>query len=93
MKIDAELRPRFEYLHGFGNLLAENQEASGFISQRTRLNAKYKNEYLNFYVSIQDIRVWGDVPQLNRADRNGFGLNQAWAELLLNDQFSLKLGR
>lgn len=93
VKIDAELRPRFEYRHGFGTLFPENTDASAFVSQRTRLNAGYKNEYLDFYLSVQDIRVWGDVPQLNRADRNGFGVHQAWGELLFSPEFSLKLGR
>ncbi|VAW14039.1 hypothetical protein MNBD_BACTEROID03-914 [hydrothermal vent metagenome] len=93
VKIDAEVRPRFEYRHGFGTLFPNNADASAFVSQRTRLNAGYKNEYLNFYLSVQDIRVWGDVRQLNRADRNGFGVHQAWGELLFTPEFSLKLGR
>lgn len=93
VKIDAELRPRFEYRHGFGSLFPNNTDASAFVSQRTRLNAGFKNDYLNFYLSLQDIRVWGDVPQLNRADRNGFGVHQAWGELLFTPEFSLKLGR
>ncbi|MFS4491649.1 alginate export family protein [Maribacter sp. 2308TA10-17] len=93
VKIDAELRPRFEYRHGFGSLFPNNTDASAFVSQRTRLNAGYKNDYLNFYLSVQDIRVWGDVPQLNRADRNGFGIFQAWGELLFSPETSLKLGR
>lgn len=93
VKIDAELRPRFEYRHGFGSLFPDNTDASAFVSQRTRLNAGYKNDYLDFYLSVQDIRVWGDVPQLNRADRNGFGVHQAWGELLFTPEFSLKLGR
>lgn len=93
VKIDAEVRPRFEYRHGFGTLFPNNADASAFVSQRTRLNTGYKNEYLDFYLSVQDIRVWGDVPQLNRADRNGFGVHQAWGELLFTPEFSLKLGR
>ncbi|WP_420601785.1 alginate export family protein [Flagellimonas sp.] len=93
VKVDAELRPRFEFRHGFQSLFPDDADPSAFISQRTRLNAAYKNEYLNFYLSVQDIRVWGDVPQLNRADRNGFGVHQAWGELLFSPEFSLKLGR
>ena len=93
LKIEAELRPRFEYRHGFGTLFPDNADASAFISQRTRLNTGFKKDYLNFYLSVQDIRVWGDVAQLNRADRNGFGVHQAWGELLFTPDFSLKLGR
>ncbi|WP_133067238.1 hypothetical protein [Flagellimonas pacifica] len=58
VKVDAELRPRFEFRHGFQSLFPDNADPSAFVSQRTRLNAGYKNEYLNFYLSVQDIRVW-----------------------------------
>lgn len=93
LKIEGEIRPRFEYLHGFGTLFPDNVDASAFISQRTRLNTSFEKEYLKFYLSVQDIRVWGDVPQLNRADRNGLGVFQAWGELLFSPNLSLKLGR
>ncbi|WP_276392170.1 alginate export family protein [Eudoraea chungangensis] len=92
-KLDAEIRPRFEYRHGFGTLFPNNADPSGFVSQRTRLNTTYQNEYLHFYVSVQDIRVWGDVPQLNKADNNGLGLFQAWGEILFSNEMSLRLGR
>ncbi|CAM1333068.1 alginate export family protein [Tenacibaculum aestuariivivum] len=93
LKVDAEIRPRTEYRHGFKTLIPNNTDAAIFTSQRTRLNFTHSIEKLNFYVSVQDIRVWGDVPQLNSADNNGLSLHQAWAKLLLNNNFSLKLGR
>ncbi|WP_074407090.1 MULTISPECIES: alginate export family protein [Aquimarina] len=93
LKIDAEVRPRFEYRHGFKTLFPDDADPATFVSQRTRLNAGYKMEKLNFYVSLQDVRVWGDVPQLNTADKNGFSLHQAWGEILFNPNISLKLGR
>ncbi len=93
LTIDAEVRPRFEYRHGFKTLFPDDVDPATFISQRTRFNARYKNDQLNFYLSTQDIRVWGDVPQLNTADKNGFGVYQAWGEILFNPNLSLKLGR
>ncbi len=93
VKVDAELRPRFEYRHGFKTLFPDNTDAAAFISQRTRLNAGYTDETLDFYLSVQDIRVWGDVPQLNNADRNGLGIHQAWGALRFTPEISLKLGR
>ncbi|WP_109097303.1 alginate export family protein [Aquimarina sp. AU58] len=93
LKIDAEVRPRFEYRHGFKTLFPNDADPATFVSQRTRLNAGYKTEKLNFYVSLQDVRVWGDVPQLNTADKNGFSVQQAWGEILFNPNISLKLGR
>ncbi|MCT4698553.1 alginate export family protein [Tenacibaculum haliotis] len=93
LKIDAEIRPRVEYRHGYKTLFPNNANAALFTSQRTRLNFSQSIEKLNFYVSIQDVRVWGDVPQLNSADNNGLSLHQAWAEILLDANYSLKLGR
>ena len=91
--VDAQLRPRFEYRHGYKTLFLDNTNPAAFVSQRTRLNFGYKTEKLHFYLSGQDVRVWGDVPQLNVADENGFSLHQAWAEILLASEFSLKVGR
>jgi hypothetical protein len=93
LKIDAEIRPRTEYRHGFKTLFPDNTKAGIFTSQRTRLNFSHSIEKLNFYVSLQDVRVWGDVPQLNNADNSGLSIHQAWGELLLDSNFSLKLGR
>lgn len=93
LTIDAEVRPRFEYRHGFKTLFPDDADPAAFVSQRTRLNAGYIMEKLNFCVSMQDVRVWGDVPQLNTADKNGFSVHQAWGEILFNPNISLKLGR
>jgi len=93
LKIDAELRPRFEYRHGFKTLFPDNTDPAAFVSQRTRLNAGFKNEKLNFYLSLQDVRVWGDVPQLNTSDSNGLSIHQAWGEIHFDSNFALKVGR
>ncbi len=91
--LDAELRPRFEYRHGYKTLFPDDTDPAAFISQRTRLNAFYSDETLTFYLSAQDIRVWGDVPQTNISDKNGVGIHQAWGEMKFTPEFSVKLGR
>ncbi|MCM4171487.1 hypothetical protein DHD32_08350 [Arenibacter sp. TNZ] len=91
--LDAELRPRFEYRHGYKTLFPDNVDPAAFVSQRTRLNTAYEIEKLSFYLSLQDVRTWGDVPQLNTADKNGFGIHQAWGEIQLDPHFFLKVGR
>lgn len=93
LTVDAELRPRMEYRHGFKTLFPDSENPAAFVSQRTRLNAGFTTEKLNFYLSMQDVRVWGDVPQLNSSDKNGLGIHQAWGEIFFDEKFSLKLGR
>ncbi|MCK0144472.1 alginate export family protein [Arenibacter sp. F26102] len=93
LTIDAELRPRFEYRHGFKTLFPDNEDPASFVSQRTRLNTNYEIDKLSFYLSLQDVRIWGDVPQLNSSDKNGVGLHQAWGKIQLAPNFSLKVGR
>ncbi|GGW48024.1 alginate export family protein [Arenibacter certesii] len=91
--LDTQLRPRTEYRHGFKTLFPDNADAALFVSQRTRLNADYKMEGLTLYLSLQDVRVWGDVPQLNISDKNGIGIHQAWGEVSLNNAISFRVGR
>lgn len=93
IKISAEIRPRYEFRHGYKTLIPDNARAAHFVSQRTRLNAYYSNSAFKAYLSIQDVRVWGDVGQLNIKDANGFGVHEAWGEIKIIDQLSLKIGR
>lgn len=93
VKISAEVRPRYEMRHGYKTLFPDDAEAANYISQRTRLNGFFGNETFKAYVSLQDVRVWGDVSQLNVQDVNGFGVHEAWGQVKFCNIFSLKLGR
>ncbi len=92
-ELSAELRPRFEYRHGFKTLARDTLKAATFVSQRTRLNFRYGSDKLNAYVSVQNVRVWGDVSTLSPSDVNGTALHEAWAEVILTPKLFLKLGR
>ncbi|WNH10768.1 alginate export family protein [Thalassobellus suaedae] len=92
--LDGEFRPRTEYRNGFGSLIADDADAGFGISTRVRLNAGYATEAYKFYVSFQDIMVWGENRQILPYDmNNSFAVFQAWAELNLGEGFSTKLGR
>jgi len=93
VKISAELRPRYEMRHGYMTLVPDDVKAANFVSQRTRLNAFYANSNFKVYLSIQDVRVWGDVPQLNKSDVYGPSIHEAWGEAILSEKFSIKVGR
>ena len=90
--LSAEVRPRYENAHGVKTLIDDNVDGSNFISQRTRLNFGFKQEKIRLGVSLQNVRVWGDVSTLS-ADDNANALHEAWAEAILSDKISLKLGR
>ncbi|MTE27429.1 alginate export family protein [Winogradskyella ouciana] len=92
-ELSTEIRPRFEYRHGFKTLIPDDEDAASFVSQRTRLYLNYKSEKLNAFVTFQNVRVWGDVATLSTSDKNGIAIHQAWAQLLLDSKFSLKMGR
>ena len=88
-----ELRPRTEYRHGLKSLFNSTDDAALFTSQRTRLNLNYNDSKFRVGLSLQDVRVWGDVKQLNMSDKNQLMLHEAWGEILFNENFSLKVGR
>ncbi len=90
--LSAELRPRYESKNGYKTLQATDVDGSNFVSQRTRLNFGFKNKKLKAYVSMQNVRVWGDVSTLS-SDDNATALHEAWAEVRISDKVSFKLGR
>lgn len=91
--LSAEIRPRFEYRHGYGTLIGDNQDAAAFVSQRTRLNFGYTNDKLSLYTSIQNINIWGDVGTTSNSSKNGIGIHEAWAQYTVSPQLSFRFGR
>lgn len=88
-----QLRPRYEFRNGFKSLLDDQQDPASFVSQRSRLNLNFKNEALQLRFSLQNIRVWGDVPTITAADNNGIGVFEAYAEYHASPKFFVRLGR
>ncbi|NJO89425.1 MAG: hypothetical protein HC831_11060 [Chloroflexia bacterium] len=92
-KISAEIRPRMEYYHGYKTLAAPDQEHGLSISQRTRLNMDFNNSNFIVRLSLQDVRIWGDEPQLATNDTLGNSIHEAWGEAIISPIFSIKVGR
>ena len=93
LTLTGEIRPRFEYRHGFQKPMDTLQHSGQFVSQRTRLNFGYKAEKFKVGVVLQDVRVWGNQNQLNSFDVNTYGMHEAWAEYFFSKKLSMKLGR
>ncbi|MEP3837656.1 MAG: alginate export family protein [Algibacter sp.] len=92
--LDGEFRPRTEYRNGFGSIIADAADPGFGISTRIRLNAGYNTDAYKFYLSFQDIMVWGENRQILPYDQNNsFAVFQAWADITLGEGFSTKLGR
>tara|TARA_R110000765_G_scaffold36902_7_gene82108 strand:- start:10589 stop:11872 length:1284 start_codon:yes stop_codon:yes gene_type:complete len=92
--LDGQFRPRTEYRHGFGNLITDTADAGFAISTRARLNAMYDVDAYQFYLSIQDVMVWGENRQILPDDQNdSFAVFEAWANINFGKGWSTKLGR
>lgn len=91
--LSGEFRPRTEYSHGYATLAAEDQKASVFTSQRTRLNLDYKMDLLKVGLVLQDVRIWGSQTQGVANQDFATSVHQAWAELNLGKAAALKVGR
>lgn len=91
-KVDGQIVQRSEFRNGFGKLISDDEKPFSFIGHRARLQAAYEMENFTFYMSIQDIRVWGSTPQVKASD-NFLSVHEAWAMAKLSDTWKLKLGR
>lgn len=88
-----QLRPRFEYRNGYKEPIGTGVKAADFISQRSRLNFNYKQEKFVTKLTLQNIRIWGDVETTTKSDVSGIELFEAWAQYNFNEQWSARLGR
>lgn len=91
--LDAEVRPRGEVTHAKKKLASPNEKAVFWISQRTRLNAGYKSKWVDIYISLQDIRMWGSTPQLASTSGATTWLHQAYGVGHLAPWLDIKFGR
>lgn len=52
----------------------------------------YKSEKIKLGIALQDIRIWGSVPQINKTD-GLTSIHEAWGEYFITPKFSIKAGR
>jgi len=95
--ISAEIRPRFEYRHGYGALPPEGAIPTIGMSQRSRIIFNYDTEKIKYGLSLQDVRVWGDETLYSATgvfgDNASLDLKEAWIQLVINKYSSVKIGR
>ncbi|WP_430908356.1 alginate export family protein [Maribacter sp. 2-571] len=92
--LDGQFKPRTEYRNGFGSIIPDAADPGYAISTRLRLNTGYTFDSYQFYVSLQDVMVWGENRQILPDDQNdSFAVFEAWANINLGKGWSTKLGR
>ncbi|MDP2424253.1 MAG: alginate export family protein [Bacteroidales bacterium] len=85
------LRPRAEYRNGYSHMPINGTSAAFFVSNRVRLTADYKSDNMQFRMTAQEIRVWGN--QVLKSDNATLGLYEAWGKISVAGGLSLKIGR
>ena len=91
LSIDAQLRTRGEHDNGAILPHEEGEQASNFITERTRLSFDFNRQNLELKASLQHTGLWGGDNV--RQTENHTILNEAWAKLKLGDAFFAQLGR
>lgn len=88
--ISGQFRNRSYVNYGYGKLPQAGDVPAAIIEQRTRLNTLYQTDKMEFYLSIQDSRVWGQ----EYGDHNiSLGVNEAYVNFLINTNLNIKVGR
>jgi hypothetical protein len=91
--LSGEFRPRTEFSHGYKSLAGADQDLSMFTQQRSRINFVYNTDKVKTKLVLQDVRTWGNQPQLVANEKFSTSVHEAWAEVMFSKTFSLKAGR
>ncbi|PZX92194.1 hypothetical protein DOS84_16795 [Flavobacterium aquariorum] len=88
-----QIRPRYEFRNGYKAPIPFGETPGQFISSRTRLNLNFKQDKFITKLTMQNVRVWGDVAPNTKADANGVQIFEAWAQYNFNEKWSTRIGR
>ncbi len=95
--ISGEYRPRMIIDNGYKGLKPSGDPTIVSISQRTRINFGYGREKLETYLSVQDVRFWGDDERYSSSGLLGntasLSVHQAWFALRPTSEITIKTGR
>lgn len=91
--MSAEVRPRTEFRNGFKTPKADGQDPAFFTEQRSRLYLDFAQTKFKMRLSLQDVRIWGETPQIFKQEDGNTNLSEAWGQYFLSPKFSIKAGR
>ncbi|WP_116107595.1 alginate export family protein [Lewinella sp. IMCC34191] len=92
-QLSAEVRPRAEFRNGFKTPSSSGFDPAFFVEQRSRLYLDYAEEKYTFRLALQDVRLWGEVPQIFKNEDGNTFLSEAWGQYRFTPVFSAKAGR
>ncbi|PPK88396.1 hypothetical protein CLV84_1363 [Neolewinella xylanilytica] len=92
-ELSAEVRPRAEFRNGFKTPSSSGFDPAFFVEQRSRLYLDYAEEKYTFRLALQDVRLWGEVPQIFKNEGGNTFLSEAWGQYRFTPGFSVKAGR
>jgi hypothetical protein len=88
-----QIRPRYEFRNGYKAPIPFGETPGQFISERTRLNFNFKQDKFVTKLTMQNVRVWGDVQTTAKSDVNSIQLFEAWVQYNFNEKWSARVGR
>lgn len=91
--ITAEVRPRSEFRNGFKTPAGDNDDAAFFTEQRSRIYLDHINDRYAVRVALQDVRLWGEEPQIFKNDAGNTFLAEAWGQYFIDERYSVRAGR
>ncbi|ANW95040.1 hypothetical protein AXE80_01455 [Wenyingzhuangia fucanilytica] len=104
--LSGEFRPRTEWIDGFNYryqpaAAAPAGNTSGRVGTpgyvettvRAAINATYTTASYTTYIGLQEVFTLGDRPQISAAGNGNFRIQEAWADLKINEALSVKIGR
>lgn len=102
LSISMQYLPRAEYRSGYLTPLSDSAQSANFIMQRARIGIDYQKGPMQFSLSFQETRVWGqDMSTIAKQfeDQNdGMMIHEAWGKYtidsaFLNQSIAIKFGR
>ena len=95
--IDGQFRTRFITNHGYKVPVKTGVDPVFSFDQRSRLDFNYKSEKYSTRFTLQDARVFGSDDIYNptgiAGNSNSLGVYEAWTELNISDNSSIRIGR
>jgi hypothetical protein len=92
LEFSGEFRPRTEFRGGYKTPISKLLDMAVVTDQRTRLIANYRKSNVEFNITAQDVRIWGNTPTVG--GNGGFlGIAESWLRLDINPQVDVCIGR